>query len=74
MNLYEDPDAEQLGRDECLRLLGSVPIGRVAFTVDALPSVQPVTFVLHVSRWCSRPVRAACWTLRSPCHRGVRGR
>lgn len=37
---------EILDRAECMRLLGSVPIGRVAFTSDALPSVQPVTFVL----------------------------
>lgn len=28
-------------------MLASVPIGRVAFTVDALPAVQPVAFVLH---------------------------
>lgn len=35
-----------LERDECLRLLSTVTIGRVAFTVDALPALQPVTFAL----------------------------
>ncbi|HEY3260718.1 MAG TPA: pyridoxamine 5'-phosphate oxidase family protein [Pseudonocardiaceae bacterium] len=41
------PVLEKLDRSECLRLLGTVHIGRVAFTIDALPSVQPVNFVLH---------------------------
>jgi len=35
-----------LGRDECLRLLGAATIGRLAVTVDALPTVVPVTFRL----------------------------
>lgn len=43
----ERPDLQVLGRAECLRLLASVPIGRIAFTVDAMPAVQPVAFVLH---------------------------
>jgi len=47
MNPLDDKGTEILDRSECLRLLGSVPVGRVAFTSDALPSVQPVTFVLH---------------------------
>lgn len=37
---------EVLDRGECLRLLGSVPIGRVVFTERALPAAQPVSFVL----------------------------
>lgn len=32
---------------ECRRLLATVPIGRVAYTERALPTIQPVTFVLH---------------------------
>lgn len=36
-----------LDRDECLRLLGSVSVGRIVFTDRALPAVQPVNFVLH---------------------------
>lgn len=37
---------EILDREECLRLLGGAPIGRVIFTEQALPAVQPVPFVL----------------------------
>jgi hypothetical protein len=36
---------EILSRAECLSLLDSVPIGRVAFTARALPAIQPVNFV-----------------------------
>lgn len=35
-----------LSREECLAMLGSVPIGRIVFTDRALPAVQPVRFVL----------------------------
>jgi pyridoxamine 5'-phosphate oxidase-like protein len=35
-----------LGREESLRLLGSVPMGRVVFTANALPSVRPVNHVI----------------------------
>lgn len=44
------PNLELLDRAECLRLLGSVPIGRVAFTADALPAIQPVNFVVYDDR------------------------
>lgn len=37
---------EPIPDDECLRLLGSVPIGRLVFTEHALPAVHPVNFVL----------------------------
>lgn len=37
---------EELSRSECLRLLSKVRVGRVAFTVGALPSVLPVNFTL----------------------------
>lgn len=37
---------ETLDRDECLRLLASVPVGRVGVTIDALPAVLPVNFVV----------------------------
>jgi uncharacterized protein len=33
--------------EECLSLLGSTPVGRVAVTEQALPAVVPVNFVLH---------------------------
>ncbi|MDN3028438.1 pyridoxamine 5'-phosphate oxidase family protein [Streptomyces sp. S.PB5] len=35
-----------LDPDEALRLLGSVPLGRVVFTQKALPAVRPVNHVL----------------------------
>jgi len=35
-----------LGRAECLRLLATARIGRLAFTAAALPAIQPVSFSL----------------------------
>jgi hypothetical protein len=36
----------ELTRDESLRLVGSVPCGRVVFTSRALPAIRPVNHVL----------------------------
>ena len=36
-----------IGREECLRLLSAAPIGRIAVSRDALPSILPVNFVLR---------------------------
>ena len=36
----------RLDRDESLRLLAGVPVGRLIFTVKALPVVRPVNFAL----------------------------
>lgn len=36
----------ELERQECLRLLARVPIGRIVYTSDALPAVLPVNFSL----------------------------
>jgi nitroimidazol reductase NimA-like FMN-containing flavoprotein (pyridoxamine 5'-phosphate oxidase superfamily) len=41
-----DPVLERLDRQECFRLLGSVPIGRVGLSISALPVVLPVRFAL----------------------------
>ena len=38
------PVLEQLPRDECLRLMGSVPVGRIVYTRQALPAVELVNF------------------------------
>ena len=38
---------EVLDRERCLDLLGTVRVGRLAFTEDGLPMVQPVNFRLH---------------------------
>ncbi|MEU6806599.1 pyridoxamine 5'-phosphate oxidase family protein, partial [Streptomyces neyagawaensis] len=35
-----------LDRQECLRLLAKVPVGRVVYTRRALPAVLPVNFAL----------------------------
>jgi uncharacterized protein len=37
---------EQLSRDECMRLMGSVPVGRIVYTRQALPAVELVNFAL----------------------------
>ncbi|MDG9705701.1 pyridoxamine 5'-phosphate oxidase family protein [Streptomyces sp. DH37] len=36
----------ELDRQECLRLLEQVPLGRVVYTENALPAVLPVNFFL----------------------------
>ncbi|HTJ34353.1 MAG TPA: pyridoxamine 5'-phosphate oxidase family protein [Dactylosporangium sp.] len=35
-----------LGRDRCLELLASVPLGRVVFTLRALPAIRPVNHLV----------------------------
>lgn len=37
---------EQLSRQECLRLVGQVPLGRIVYTRQALPAVELVNFTL----------------------------
>jgi uncharacterized protein len=45
--MYSDGSAlKQLSRDECLRLMASVPVGRVVFTQRALPAVELVNFTI----------------------------
>ncbi|HEX2821804.1 MAG TPA: pyridoxamine 5'-phosphate oxidase family protein [Streptosporangiaceae bacterium] len=45
--MYSDGSAlEQLTRDECLRLLASVSVGRIVYTRRALPAVELVNFAL----------------------------
>jgi len=43
----DGPALEELSRAECLRLLATVTIGRIAYTRQALPAVEPVHFALH---------------------------
>ena len=43
----EGPVLEELSRAECLRLLATVPIGRISYTRQALPAVDLVNFTLH---------------------------
>ena len=37
---------EELPRAECLRLLATVPVGRIVYTRQAMPAVEPVNFAL----------------------------
>lgn len=41
-----DEGLDLLDEDECLKLLGSVSIGRVGVSVGALPAIFPVNYVL----------------------------
>ncbi|MPY31191.1 pyridoxamine 5'-phosphate oxidase family protein [Streptomyces adustus] len=36
----------ELDRQDCLRLLATVPVGRIVYTCQALPAVLPVNFCL----------------------------
>ncbi len=42
----DGPALERLTRDECMRLLGSVPVGRIVYTRQALPAVELVNYGL----------------------------
>lgn len=44
--MYPDDGFRELGRQECLRLMTQVPVGRIVFTRRALPAVLPVNFCL----------------------------
>ncbi|MDP9222546.1 MAG: pyridoxamine 5'-phosphate oxidase family protein [Actinomycetota bacterium] len=43
----QQPAMEILDRAECLRLMCRAPFGRLVYTVAAMPSVQPVNFIVH---------------------------
>ncbi|GGL94226.1 DNA-binding protein [Streptomyces fumigatiscleroticus] len=44
--MFSNDGFRPLDRQECLRLLGKVPVGRVVYTRQALPAVLPVNFSL----------------------------
>jgi hypothetical protein len=46
MMQHDGPVLEVLSGTECLRLLATVPIGRICYTRQALPAVEPVNFAL----------------------------
>ena len=46
----DDNGLEVLDRDECLRLLATIPVGRIGVSSGALPVVLPVNFVLDGDR------------------------
>lgn len=45
--MLDSAGLEVLDAEECLRLLATVPIGRVVFTDKALPGILPVDFLLY---------------------------
>ncbi|RZU23748.1 pyridoxamine 5'-phosphate oxidase family protein [Streptomyces sp. BK239] len=44
--MYPNDGFRELGRQECLRLMAKVPVGRIVYTRRALPAVLPVNFSL----------------------------
>lgn len=40
-------DMRTLTPPECVALLGTVPVGRLVFTEDAMPAIRPVNFQLN---------------------------
>ncbi|MEU5095639.1 pyridoxamine 5'-phosphate oxidase family protein [Streptomyces sp. NPDC020996] len=44
--MYPNDGFRELDRQECLRLLAKVPVGRIVHTRKALPAVLPVNFCL----------------------------
>jgi nitroimidazol reductase NimA-like FMN-containing flavoprotein (pyridoxamine 5'-phosphate oxidase superfamily) len=45
--MHGERSLEALSHDECLELLGRAQVGRVVFTMGALPAVVPVTFAVQ---------------------------
>ena len=45
--MYDTNGLEVIAPNACLNLLGSARVGRIAYTDQALPAVQPVTYLLH---------------------------
>ena len=74
--MYSDGSAlTQLPRDECLKLMASVPVGRVIYTRRALPAVELVNFAFDYGDIVLRtdPQRQAR-RRRPRCRGRVRGR
>lgn len=44
--MYSNDGFRELGRQECVRLLQKVPVGRIVYTRHALPAILPVNFFL----------------------------
>jgi hypothetical protein len=45
-SIWHDEGLDILDEDECLRLLSTVPVGRVGVCAGALPAIMPVNFEL----------------------------
>jgi nitroimidazol reductase NimA-like FMN-containing flavoprotein (pyridoxamine 5'-phosphate oxidase superfamily) len=65
----ESRQLQELSREESLRLLGSVPLGRVVFTDQALPAIRPVNHLVDGERVIIRSHTGAA--ILSAAARGV---
>lgn len=43
--MYPNDGSREVGREECLRLLATAPIGRIVHTLQALPALLPRALV-----------------------------
>jgi len=68
--MTEARQRRELSQEECLRLLGEVPVGRVVFTQRALPAVRAVNHLVEADQII---FRADLGTAISPEARGDRG-
>jgi hypothetical protein len=48
--MTEARQRQELSREECLLLLGEVPVGRVVFTHRALPAIRPVSHLVEADQ------------------------
>lgn len=62
---------EALSREDCLRLLGSAPFGRIIFTHLALPAVRPVPHLLDGGRVIIRAELGAAVTAAAGAEDGT---
>jgi hypothetical protein len=46
LTVYDSHGLKVLGQNECLALLRSTPIGRIVFTHQAMPAVEPVNYLV----------------------------
>jgi nitroimidazol reductase NimA-like FMN-containing flavoprotein (pyridoxamine 5'-phosphate oxidase superfamily) len=60
--MTESRQQRELTRDEALRLLSTVPLGRVVFTHRALPAIRPVNHVVDGHRIIFRTGSSAAIT------------
>ncbi|HZE41285.1 MAG TPA: pyridoxamine 5'-phosphate oxidase family protein [Stackebrandtia sp.] len=45
--MMDGANLRNIDQHECLRLLASVSVGRIAITDQAMPVILPVTFIIH---------------------------
>ncbi|WP_163511596.1 pyridoxamine 5'-phosphate oxidase family protein [Fodinicola acaciae] len=45
--MHDSNGLELLDHDQCLDLLATQPVGRIVYTLRAMPAVLPVTFAVH---------------------------